>query len=815
MTGTEAPVRPLRPQPRLEIPSCDPAAAGELERELGVSRVLAQVLVRRGFSTVAAARTFLDGAEIHAPDGFAGLDEAVETIRRYVSSGARVTVHGDYDVDGVCATAVMVRALRSLGANVGWFLPDRLDEGYGLSRPTVERLATQRTELLVTVDCGITAIEEVRLARAAGMDVLITDHHAPLAGGALPDCPLVHPVVCGYPFQDLCGTAVAYKLAQALGAPSAGEDSELVALATVADLMPLRGENRALVRQGIAALANTSRPGLRALLEVSATDPGSLDAGALAFRIAPRLNAAGRIRRADAALELLLTDDPGRARTVASELDALNAERRAIEERTTWEAEAKVAELGQRSAYVIWSEGWHRGVIGIVASRIVERYHRPAILVAVDGDLAQGSGRSISGFDLLSALHSVAEHLDRYGGHRAAAGLSVARNRLPALAEAFETHASAVLTEDLLNPRERVDAIVSAADLGLGLAEELDRLSPHGMGNPRPCLLVPGARFEGARSIGEGRHATFTAVSGGARAKAVSFGCGGRLPCGAGEPVDAAFTLQRNEWRGLVEPRLVLRHAQPCAPAAIEVLGEPATYLEGVLAELDALLDQAPVGASPAPPARMVADRRGHSSLVVLREAVASGEGGVLAVCADVSRRLAGLEARAGGFALVSHHALERRPELAAGFAHIVLLDPPASKAQLDAAEGGSGHTHLAWGAAELRFAWQMHELEYGLRASLAALYRGVRARGRVAGGELEQLLRAEGRHGRPARVAGRLVRVLAELALVSLDRQTPALQAASEAPTALERSCAYRVYRQRYEDGKRFLSAEGLLPGG
>ena len=295
--------------------------------------------------------------------------------------------------------------------------------------------------------------------------------------------------------------------------------------------------------------------------------------------------------------------------------------------------------------------------------------------MALDGDLlGQGSGRSIPGFDLLGALHAVADHLHRYGGHRAAAGLSVTRKRLPALAEAFEAHAGAVLTEDLLRPVERVDAIVSAADLGLGLAEELQRLAPFGIGNPRPCLLVPGARFENARSIGEGRHALFTTVSGGARAKAVSFGCGGRLPCRPGEPLDAVFALERNEWRGLVEPRLILRHAQPCASNGIQVVGEPAAYLEGVLAELDEPLDSArpPAGNGCA---RTVLDRRGHSPLVVLRDAIASGQD-VLAVCAEVSRRLGGLEARAGGFALTSYHSLERQPGLAGAFPHVVMLDP-------------------------------------------------------------------------------------------------------------------------------------------
>jgi single-stranded-DNA-specific exonuclease len=811
VAGTEARERPSRPVPRLVIPPYDFGAARLLERELGVGHVLAQILVRRGFVTPESARAFLEASERHAPESFARINEAVATIHRHISAGTRITVHGDYDVDGVCATAVMVRALRSLGANVGWFLPSRLDDGYGLRAPTLERLAARGTALVLTVDCGITAVEEVELARSMGLDVVVADHHAPPAGGELPGCPIVHPTVCRYPCAELSGTGVAFKLAQALAASTAEEDLELVALATVADLMPLRGENRRLVREGLAALANTARPGLRALLEVSGTDPSSLNAHALSFRLAPRLNAAGRLHQADAALELLLTPDPNRAKEIAAELDALNAERRAVEERITWEADAQVAEQGSRRAYVLSGEDWHPGVIGIVASRMVERYHRPTILVALNGgEPAQGSGRSIPGFDLLGALHACAEHLDRYGGHRMAAGLTIARDRVAALGSAFDEHASAVLSDGLLTPLERVDAIASAADLGLGLAEELAALEPHGLGNPRPSLLIPGARFDAPTVMGDGRHARFTAVSGGARARAVAFGCGGRLPGEPGQALDATFALERNEWRGVVEPRLVLRHAEPCAPAQIEVLDEPPSYLEGVLAELDAPLEHVP------PPGenRAVVDRRGESPLVVLRDALATGDS-VLAVCAEVARRLEGLRARAGGFALVSHHTLACRPQLVQNAVHVVVLDPPTSAEGAALLNAGEGYTHLAWGDAELRFARQMHELEYGLRASLAALYRGVKASGRVAGEELERLLRGEGRHGRPSRLAARLIRVLEELALVSLDRGLPALALASEAPTDLERSLAYRAYRQRYEDGLKFLSGEHLLPSG
>jgi single-stranded-DNA-specific exonuclease len=578
-------------------------------------------------------------------------------------------------------------------------------------------------------------------------------------------------------------------------------------------------------------LSGTARPGLRALLAVSRCDPSGLDASSLGFRLAPRINAAGRMRRADAALELLLTDDPGRAQEIADELDVVNAERRAVEQRIGWEADALVAAMGERSAYVLAGEGWHAGVIGIVASRVVERYHRPAVLIALDGTdprlPAQGSGRSIPGFDLLAALDSAGGYLLRYGGHRAAAGLSVLPEQIDAVREAIERHAEEVLTPELLEAVEPVDAVVSGSELTLGLAEELLALEPCGSANPAANLLVPGARFGDIRTMGEGKHARFTVSSGGARANAVSFGCGGRVPGAGDESLDASFRLERNVWNGAIEPRLVLRHASACAPAAITVLGEPDDYLTAVVTELERALprgdrgsDVAATGEPPggvrSPPAfgaggdqqRVLLDRRGESPLAVLADAIsASEEDGVLAVCADVPRRLSGLRDRAGAFALISHAALSEAPGLLDRFDHVVVLDPPADPGADALTRYGYGYTHFSWGDAELRFAQQMHEQEYGLRASLVALYRSLRERQRVAGEELEHLLRGDGKHARSARLAGRLLRVFTELELVSLDRDLPALALAGAQPTQLERSEAYRAYTRAYEDGQRFLS--------
>jgi len=560
---------------RFEIAPCPDRAVWRLQRALGVSGPLAQVLVRRGLADPARARAFLDAAEQHRASAFAGLEDALAPILLHVHSGQRITVHGDYDVDGVCSTAVLVRALRGLGANVDWYLPDRASDGYGLNARTIERLAARGTRLLITVDCAITAVEEVAAARALGLEVVVTDHHAPRADGALPDAPIVHPALCGYPCPGLCATAIAYKLALALWSAAGGprcerapeQDLDLVALATIADVVPLVGENRTLVRRGLRALAGTAKPGLRALMSVARVDPARVDERAVGFALAPRLNAAGRLYRADAALELILTDDPLRAAQIADELDRANQERRHTETRILFDAQAQLAEQGERAAYVLAGEGWHAGVIGIVASRLAERHHRPVVMVALDGEHGRGSGRSIPAFDLLGGLQACAGHLGRHGGHRAAAGLEIERGRLEDFRAAFAAHAEGVLSAEDLVRAERVDAVLDGGELGMALAEELQALAPFGHGNPTVSLLLRGAAFRDARPMGEGRHVRFSVESGGARSRAVAFGCGGRLPVADGEAADATFTLEVNEWNGVSEPRLVMRHAQPCEDA--------------------------------------------------------------------------------------------------------------------------------------------------------------------------------------------------------------------------------------------------------
>src|SRR4051794_1569563 len=582
---------------RLTVSPYEFAAAARLAGELGCSHVLAQVLVRRGLASVEDARAFLAGADRHSLGEWPGLAETAWRILEHVDRGSRITVHGDYDVDGVCSTAILVRVLRTLGADVDWYLPSRIDDGYGLARTTVERLAARGTDLLITVDCAVTAVEEVALARSLGVDVIVTDHHSPRADGVLPDAPLVHPRVNGYPCADLCAAGVAHKLAQALLAhagedPSlAEEDLDLVALATVADVVPLVGENRRLVRQGLRARASTRKVGLRALMDVARVDPSGLDESAIGFRLGPRLNAAGRLYRADAGLELLLTEDRDRARSVAAELDAVNSERRDVETRIRFEAEALVDEQRDAFGLVLAAEGWHPGVIGIVAARIAERHHRPAVLIALEGEEGTGSGRSIPAFDLLGGLHACASWLPRYGGHRAAAGLSIARGDVDAFRSAFAAHAASVLSPEDLMPEVRIDAIAQGDALSLSLAEELEQLAPFGMGNPRISLLVPAATLTDARGLGaEGRHCQFTLNAGGARSRCVAFGGGDKLPVEPGVPADAAVRLEIDRWNGTISPRLVLRHAQPAAPRPIEVIGEP-DFLSGVRRELERALE--------------------------------------------------------------------------------------------------------------------------------------------------------------------------------------------------------------------------------
>jgi len=549
------------------IDPLDHAAVAALVRELGLSEVTASVLVRRGYGDPDAARRFLD-AQLpgHDPLLLGDMAVVVERIRTAVERGERICVHGDYDVDGICATALAVLILRELGAEADWHLPSRFEEGYGVSRDTLARLADDGVGVVLTVDCGITAVEEIAEARALGLDVVVTDHHRP--GEVLPDCPVVATRPSAYPFPELCGTGVVHKLGEALlgsGHPAVKRHLDLVALATIADVVPLEDENRALAAAGLRVLACTRRPGLQALMRSARVDPAAVDAGAVGFRLAPRINAAGRLCRPDIALELILTEESDRARELAAELEDLNRDRQAVEDRILRDASALVESMPEprrrRRGYVLWREDWHEGVIGIVASRLVERFHRPVVLIAGSQDGWKGSGRSIPRFDLHGALAACTEHLERFGGHRAAAGLSIDPARIEAFADSFAAHADAHLTEDDLRPVTVVDAIVSAEDLTLSLAQELDRLAPFGLGNPDVTLLVPACRAFEPTTVGDGKHLRFRVRQGSRDAgSAIAFGQGAQLDRLRAEGLfDVACRLKENHWNGTVAPQLVVR----------------------------------------------------------------------------------------------------------------------------------------------------------------------------------------------------------------------------------------------------------------
>ncbi|MGC1851427.1 MAG: single-stranded-DNA-specific exonuclease RecJ [Solirubrobacterales bacterium] len=838
----------------------DYAEVRALSEALGLSEPVAITLVRRGYRTAEAARAFLEADESHPPGAFKSMATVVEIVTAAIGDGKRITVHGDFDVDGVCATTILVGTLRELGAECDWLIPDRIADGYGLSAENIERLSSRGTELLITVDCGITAVAEVALARSLGMGVVVTDHHQP--GETLPDCPILHPAVDGYPFEGLCGTAVAWKLACALrgesGAGSAGSrsrgvpsdpapdsladsDLDLVALATVADVVPLVGENRSLVKRGLAELRRARRPGIRALLEAAKCEPTQVDEGDLGFRLAPRINAAGRLYRADAGVELFLTEDEERAAEIAVELNRANGERRATERKVDAAAEAARRELSgelrEAPGLVLAGEGWHPGVVGIVASRLAERHHRPAVVISLDGEgSGRGSGRSIPGFDLLAALEACAEHLKSFGGHRAAAGLELRAENLDAFRAAFAAHATSVLGSEDLRRTERVDAMVGGAALGLELAEELQKLAPFGMGNPGVRLFVPSARVRDVRTMGEGKHARFSLHSGAHRALGVAFG---RASLGVGEddPVDAAVRLEVNRWNGSVEPRVVLRELYPVTAHACSC--PDGEWWQRFEQELRLPLEV---------PAEDVEDTcggdreavRGRCSAAALLAELVSSGAEVLAICADASRRagladlarFAGQEdppvtcARCGGItvdalskpALTDYAALAKAPSVVGEFAHVVLVDPPASAEQerlasraLDGWSGGErhpGYLHLAWDEAGVAAALAALEEQMARRPALIGVFRELRDVGDASGEELQIALRGADASPRSPEAAARCFRVLAELGLVhgSPEGGDGTVGVVSSEGIDLENSEAFLAYGARHQEGQRYL---------
>jgi single-stranded-DNA-specific exonuclease len=559
-------------------PRPDPAAVDGLAAQLGIPRALAALLLQRGQGTEAEARDFLrpSVSGLSDPAALAGMAEAVEAIRASVRAGGTILVHGDYDVDGQCATALLTRALRVAGADVVGFVPHRLRDGYDFGPAGLAVAQRLGASLVVTCDCGITAIEAVRAARAAGIGVVVTDHHLPG-----PELPPALAIVDPQRDNDdsgaraLCGTGIAFKLVQAL-VPALGLPPnlpyhllDLVALATVADVVPLVGENRVLVRHGLRLLADSRWPGVRALLEAAGLAGRELRAGHMGYILGPRLNAAGRIGDAGDGLRLLLTDDPAEATELARRLEGLNVERQSLDHRILEEALAQVEQAGdpeREAGFVLAGDGWHPGVVGIVASRVVERYGRPAFLIAFDGDVGKGSGRSISRFDLHAALLACGDLLERYGGHQMAAGLTIRRGRLEEFRERFGGIAREALGPDDLGPEQRVDLELGLHEANRELERMCRHLEPCGAGNASPVFGVRGVRFLGRSRVGNG-HLKGTLDDGATRLSAIGFQWADRVPWLGEGLVDAAFRLESDEWNGHSTLQARLCALSPHSPA--------------------------------------------------------------------------------------------------------------------------------------------------------------------------------------------------------------------------------------------------------
>jgi single-stranded-DNA-specific exonuclease len=479
---------------------------------LGVTPMLARLLWQRGLASVPEMDVFLSPGLRHLSplESWPGLGHAADAIARAVSDGKRVAVWGDYDVDGITATALLVEFFRLRGLDPLSYIPPRLDEGYGLSIHGVERLAAEGAGLLVTVDCGIASVAEVDRARQLGMEVVVTDHHLP--GPVLPDCSgLVNPKLAACPCADLAGVGVAFLLAAALNRRLPGEPLDLrrfldlVALGTVADVVKLLGENRILVKNGLLLLSDPQRLGVRALKEVCGLDPrAQVGSGEINFSLAPRINAAGRMGDPNAALRLLLTTDADEARKLAAELDRLNGLRRDTEEAIVREALTQAESFLSAAGLVLCSDDWHQGVIGIVASRMVERFNRPCLVLTRTGDTLKGSGRSVPDFDLHQGLSSCRDMLLRFGGHRLAAGFALNPANLGPLREAFARSVLEQRGSTPIQPEVLVDAVMGFGELSPVLLRELEMLQPFGPGNPRPMFASPPLHVRKQRLFGEG-----------------------------------------------------------------------------------------------------------------------------------------------------------------------------------------------------------------------------------------------------------------------------------------------------------------------
>jgi len=556
---------------RWEISPADRVVVTRLGREVGVSELLARLLVLRGLEEPEAAERFLHPSleHLHDPYRMADMPAAVARLRQAIEQKERILIYGDYDVDGTMAVVVLLTALRSLGASVDAYIPHRLTDGYGMRVPVIEQAHAGGYRVVLSVDTGIREHDVLERARELGLDCIVTDHHLPK--DHLPTaCAILNPrrPDCAYPEKNLSGVGVAFKLAQALLAERLTERQlesylKIVCLGTIADVVPLVGENRVIARFGLAGLRDPAQPGLAALIAVASLAGRKVTTGDVGFRLAPRLNAAGRMEDARDVIELFTTSDPARARALADRLDGLNRERQRVEEQilaAIVEEMDRRPEKAERYTLVFSGEGWHRGVIGIVAQRVVDRYRRAALVIGVENGVGVGSGRSIRGFHLLEALTQAGDLFDRYGGHAQAAGFAMAAGRIPELEARFEQHARAVLAPEDLEPALRIDAEAGLGELDWELYEELSQLEPFGFGNPTPVWAARGVRVLAPPRVLKEKHLRLRVTQGASAFDALGWGMADRsLELRAGDNLDLAFTLDENCYQGERTLQLVVK----------------------------------------------------------------------------------------------------------------------------------------------------------------------------------------------------------------------------------------------------------------
>lgn len=537
-----------------------------LGRELNILPLTAQLLVNRGLVDIGRASSFLSPSlkDLHDPCLMKDMDKAVERVIRAIESEEKIAVYGDYDVDGTTSTALLCLFFREIGVRVECYIPDRLSEGYGLNGPALKRLSEIGAKLVITVDCGASNALEVEYAASLGMDVIITDHHE-----MPPDPPAACAVIdpkqegCNFPFKGLAGVGVAFNLVMALRArlrddgwfksksvaePNLRGYLDLVAIGTVADMVPLVDENRVLVSFGLKELEKTRRPGLRALKNSVALKPGKVTAENIAFQLAPRINAAGRVACASVALRLLVSEDAKEAAELAARLGRENASRQKIEGETLKQALDMLGGAETGKAIVLACEGWHPGVIGIVASRLVDRFSRPVVIIAIDGDIGKGSARGVRSCDILKGLTACAPLLVKYGGHKAAAGLTISKDRIEDFKAEFMRYINSALSEDDLAPEITLDAVVSLEEVDSRLLSEIDTLAPFGVANREPLLCLIDAVIAGTEVVGA-KHLRFKVSQNGCSMNGIGFGLAAMHPV-QGPGYGVAFSPYIDEWQG-------------------------------------------------------------------------------------------------------------------------------------------------------------------------------------------------------------------------------------------------------------------------